>query len=56
MGLPVSDDEVLLLFQRMNEGDEEVLVVEKSRKHGDSLLYVGPGGAGGLREGKEARP
>lgn len=53
--VPVSDSKVLLLFQGMNEGDEEVLVIEESREHGDSLLYIGPGSAGGLRKGKEAR-
>lgn len=36
----------------MNEGDEEVLVIEERGEHGDSLLYIGPGGTGGLREEK----
>lgn len=53
--VPVSDGKVLLLFQCMNKGDEEVLVIEESGEHGDSLLYIGSGSAGGLREGKEAR-
>lgn len=39
----------------MNKGDEEVLVIEECGEHGDSLLYIGPGGAGGLKWGKEAR-
>lgn len=53
--LPVSDSKVLLLFQRMNKGDEEVLVIEESGEHGNSLLYIWPGGAGWLREGERER-
>lgn len=51
--LPVSDSKVLLLFQRVNEGDEKVLVIEKSGEHGDSLLYIWPGSVGWLRKRKK---
>lgn len=49
MALPVAYSEVLLLFQGVDERDQEVLVVEKSGEQSDSLLNVGPCCVGGLK-------
>lgn len=48
--LPVSDGKVLLLLQGVHEGDQEVLVVEKSGEQSDALLNVGPRGVVSLQE------
>lgn len=48
MRLPVSHSKVLLLFQGVDERDEEVLVVEQGGEQSDALLHVGPRCVGGL--------
>lgn len=52
MGLPVSHSKVLLLFQGVDERDQEVLVIEKSGEQGDALLYVRACCVGGLKTGR----
>lgn len=52
MGLPVSYSKVLLLFQGVDECDQEVLVTEKSGEQSDALLYVRPCCVGGLKTGR----
>lgn len=47
--LPVPHSKVPLLFQGMDEGDQEVFVVEESGEQSDSLLHVGPCCVGGLK-------
>lgn len=47
--LPVSHSKVLLLFQGVDERDQEVFVVEESGEQSDSLLDVGPCCVGGLK-------
>lgn len=51
MDLPVSHNKVLLLFQGMNKGDQEVLVIEKSGEESDAFLYVRLCCVGGLKTG-----
>ncbi len=48
MHLPVSYSKVLLLFQGVDERDQEVLVIEQSGEQSDALLYVRPCCVGGL--------
>lgn len=52
---PVSYGKVFLLLQRMNEGDQEVFVVEKSGKQRDSLLQVRPHAVRRLTQRGETR-
>lgn len=52
MSLPVSYGEVLLLFQGMDESDQEVFVVEKRGEQSDALLDVRPCCVGCLKTAK----
>lgn len=52
MSLPVSHGKVLLLFQGMDESDQEVFVVEKRGEHSDALLDVRPCCVGCLKTAK----
>lgn len=52
MSLPVSYGEVLLLFQGVDESDQEVFVVEKSGEQSDALLDVRPCCVGCLKTAK----
>ena len=53
MLLPVSNSEVLLLLQGVDECDQEVLITEESGEQCDALFYVGLCCVGGLMIGDD---